>query len=94
MAQLAVEGGGLQMKTIALVPPFAVSMMTGVAFAQFTGNHCTLRYSDGTTETARITAEMRQRVRAYHRYQSENGPEAEEPSFFDIVSQVQEARVA
>lgn len=94
MAQLAIKGGGLQMKTIALVPPFAVSLMTGVSFAQFTGNHCTLRYSDGTTETARITAEMRQRVRAYHRYQSENGPEVEEPSFFDIVSQVQGARVA
>ena len=76
MAQLAIEGGGLQMKAITLVPPFAVSMMTGVAFAQFTGNHCTLRYSDGTTETARLTAE------------------AEEPSFFDIVSQVQAERIA
>jgi hypothetical protein len=80
-------------KNIVITPPFAQSLKTGVVYAQFTGNHCTVHYSDGTTETARITALLREQVRAYYRYQAENGPEAEEPSFFEVISQVQSARV-
>lgn len=83
----------MKQSIIVFVPTFAQSLMTGVSFARLSGNYCTLQYSDGSTETARVTAKLREQIKAYHRYQSENGPDAGEPNFFEIVSQVQDARL-
>lgn len=70
------------------------AMMHGVAWFELqAGRKCTAVYTDGTRETAEISKENADAIRAYHNYQSTDGsaPVAE-PNGFSIVGDIQEKR--
>lgn len=72
-------------------------MMHGVAWFKLhpaSQNFCTAVYTDGTEESAHISATLRGQFEAYHRYQESDGPASEPPKSFALVSEIQAARRA
>jgi len=67
-------------------------MMHGASYFELSGDSCTAIYTDGSREAATLPAPLADQFRAYHAYQCENGPEAQPPNSFALVSAIQAQR--
>jgi hypothetical protein len=75
-----------------LVNPTVQAMMSGVAWFEFRGREVTAVYTDGTKEAAEVPEIFTKQMRDYHAYQNDNGPAADEPNAFALVSAIQSKR--
>ncbi len=87
-------------KSYVLVPPTIQALMSGACAAFASGDTVTLKYTDGTSETAECPEEA-ELIRNHAKYQAGNIPfnkagcaAPKEPNFFSIVSAVQSKRIS
>lgn len=72
------------------------SLMHGVSYFSLPlkrGRRVTAHYTDGSIESAEVSKETADAMRAYYRYAQENGPACECPSGFRIVGEIQARRI-
>jgi hypothetical protein len=82
---------------IVIVASFIESAMHGAVYFTLPlkrGRLLTARYSDGTEESAIVEKSTADAIRAYHRYATENGAQADCPSTFSLISEIQSHRKA
>lgn len=73
--------------------PRVKAMMTGVSRVTFMGDIAELTYTDGTTESAEVSAQFSECARGHLAFQNgESNIEPEELNIFAVVSAVQDSR--